>query len=111
MMIDIGEAQVFEWEMAQLLQRVVGRELAPTHIGEELFEGVRIHVGAAFRCSPFAGRCPDDSGEERIELHATLSGRGRAARCARRKYSFAASSVSGRQKSERNVRLPTRAAT
>ena len=43
MVIDLGESEVFEWEMAETLHRLVGRELFGADLLKELAEGSRVH--------------------------------------------------------------------
>ena len=42
-MIDIGEAEVFERQMPQLLHRFIGRELAALYLVEKFLDGVGVH--------------------------------------------------------------------
>ena len=42
MMIQFGEAQVFEWHMAQALYCFIGRKLAPAHLLEKFANGVSV---------------------------------------------------------------------
>jgi hypothetical protein len=44
-MIDLGEAEIFEREMAQARDRVVGRELALAHLLEKLADGFGVQKG------------------------------------------------------------------
>ena len=39
MVIHLGESQIFEWKMAQAVDRVVGRKLAPADLLEKFADG------------------------------------------------------------------------
>jgi hypothetical protein len=43
MMVDLGEAKIFEGQMAQTLHCIVGREFAPSHLPEEFADGFGVH--------------------------------------------------------------------
>src|SRR5271169_615747 len=49
MMIDFGEAEVFEWEMPQARDGVVGRELALAHLLEKLADGFGVQEALSSR--------------------------------------------------------------
>ena len=56
MMVHVGEAQVLEGHVLQLLHRLVGRELAALHLVEQLLDGVRFHgddISFKFQVSSF----------------------------------------------------------
>ena len=42
MMIQLGEAQVLEWHVAQALHRFIGRELPPANLLEKFANGVSV---------------------------------------------------------------------
>ncbi len=62
MMVDLGEAEVFERQMAQARDRVIGRELALAHLLEELADGFGVHDLAITRSSNVSalGSQPDE---------------------------------------------------
>ena len=41
--VDFGESQIFEWEMAELLDGFVGREFPTADLLEQFADGVRVH--------------------------------------------------------------------
>jgi hypothetical protein len=43
MVIEVGEAKIFEGEMTHFFDSLVGRELATAYVFEELFEGFSVH--------------------------------------------------------------------
>jgi hypothetical protein len=44
MVIDLGESEVFEWEMAETLHRLVGRELSGAYFLENASESGGVHL-------------------------------------------------------------------
>src|SRR5580692_5508728 len=49
MVIDVGEAEIFEGEMAEFLDGLVGGDFAAAYVVEELFEGFCVHLVCAPR--------------------------------------------------------------
>ncbi len=53
MMIDLGEAEVLEWQVFELLKRVVGRGLAGANLFQEFFKAVKVHCfNVSLRAAP-----------------------------------------------------------
>jgi hypothetical protein len=44
MVVQVGEAQIFEGKVAQAVNCGVGRKLAPSHLVEEFADGVSVHA-------------------------------------------------------------------
>ena len=43
MVVNLGKSQVFKGEMAQAVDRIVGREFAAANLVEKFTDGLRVH--------------------------------------------------------------------
>jgi hypothetical protein len=59
MVIDFGEAEVFEWEMAQAIHCFVGSERSFAYLLEQLANGFGVQGKLRARLSVFTGRVLD----------------------------------------------------